>query len=185
MRARARLAPLLSVGLAIAGVAGCGSSGSARQKAQLASLTFDVPAAWQHDDSHARGVATTVWHPAADDNERRETVTVIRSELSPAVAKAGAATISRLVARAQGALHDARVSAVTPVTTAHGLAGVRLEVDYVPPGLRQRYHRVHVVLADPDGLALIHVLYTARTPDDELDALNLVLGSIRHGEVQS
>jgi hypothetical protein len=74
-----------------------------------------------------------------------------------------------------------RASKATPLKTARGLSGARIDVDFVPAGLTERYHRVHVVLADADG-ALVHVLYTAKKPDGDLKALSIVLDTIHHEE---
>jgi hypothetical protein len=158
-------------------LAACGSGEIARQHVQLGSLTFDVPADWQRGDTTRRGIATAIWSPG--DNERKETITVTRSELVPATAAAGPALLEQLLARASQ-LPDAHRSETKQVTTQQGLQGARVELDYTPPNSRLRYHRVHVVLADGD--ALVHVLYTALDPDRDLDALRLVLATIRHGE---
>jgi hypothetical protein len=160
-------------------VSGCGSRESAHSRAQLASLRFDVPAEWTRTDLHQRGLATSQWVP--QDNERKESIAIIRSERSPAVAMSGAATLEQLLAASQRSLRDVRASKATPLKTVHGFAGARIDVDFVPGGLTERYHRVHVVLADADG-ALVHVLYTAKTPDGDLKALSIVLDSIRHEE---
>lgn len=48
------------------------------------------------------------------------------------------------------------------------------------PGLSAHYHRVHVVLVD--GAALVHVLYTARTPESGHLVLHEVLDTIQEGE---
>ena len=61
-----------------------------------------------------------------------------------------------------------------------GLHGARIEVDFVPPGTRRVYHRVHAVIVAGDSL--VHVMYTAGDPDLSFEALNLVLGSLRHKE---
>ncbi|MDB4955978.1 MAG: hypothetical protein JWO36_3547 [Myxococcales bacterium] len=158
--------------------ASCGSS-SSHQHVQLTKLSFDVPGDWTHTESKGRGIVTSVWTPS-EGNDRRESITIVRSELSPAVANAGVSTLDRLLTSAQASLHDAKISSVTQTTTTNGLAGARIETDYVPPELHVRYHRVHVVLVD--GSALVNVLYTARDPDANLAAFNLVLSTIRHEE---
>ena len=48
--------------------------------------------------------------------------------------------------------------------------------------MTERYHRVHIVLADETHGALVHVLYTARTPDRDLTALSIVIDTISHEE---
>jgi hypothetical protein len=169
-----RVAVLMLVAVA----AGCSSSDSiAIQSVEVASLAFDIPADWQRHDANRRGVAISEWVP--EDNERKESVTVIRTETSPAVAKADVSALTPLLAAAQKSLPQVRASRVTPVTTARGLSGARIEVDFIPPGMKQSYHRIHVVLVDGSG-ALVHVLYTARSPNRK--ALDLVLDSIRREE---
>jgi len=125
-------------------------------------------------------VSTQIWTPA--DNEHHESVTVIRTELAPAMAKAGSPTLDNMVAAAIAGLPGAKSPIVSPFLTRSGLRGVRAEVDYVPPGARASYHRVHVVLSDHDGRSLVHVLYTARIPDEDAHALDLVLTTIHEGE---
>jgi len=156
----------------------CGNGSVPSQHVQIAHLGFDVPDDWRNADTERNGLVTSVWTPA--NNDHKESITVIRSERSPAVASARISTIESLLASAQSP--GARVSPAQLVTTAQGLSGVRIEVDYVPPGLTASYHRVHVVLVD--GTSLIHVLYTARSPDASLQTFNLVLGSL-HEESQS
>src|ERR1700683_867962 len=72
-------------------VGSCGIAGSSFQHVKLAHLGFDISGDWHNADSHQRGRVTSVWTP--DGNERKESVTVIRTERSPAVANAGPATL--------------------------------------------------------------------------------------------
>ena len=159
----------------ILALAACGR-GASRQRVEFANLTFELPGNWVHQDTSRRGLATTVWTP--DDNaDRKESISVIRTELAPAVAQAGVPAIDRLLESAQVSLPDARMLGRSQVKTASGLTGTRIDISFVPPGLHERYRRVHVVLVD--GASLVHVLYTARSPEDDLSTFNLVLGSIR------
>jgi hypothetical protein len=156
------------------------SGTTSRQHASFAKLSFDMPEDWASRDSIRRGTATSVWTPA--DNDRHESITLIRSQLANVVAQAGSPTLEGLVASADGGLPGATPARVVPLFTTSGLAGVRTEVDYVPPGQRARYHRVHVVLVDREKASLVNLIYTAKTPDENLEALNLVLATIREGE---
>lgn len=158
--------------------AGCGSGAPAHQQVQLESLGFDVPADWQRSDWKQRGVSTSSWAP--EDNERKESISIVRSERSPAVAQADSATLQQLLTLSQRSLTQVRATAATPVRTSNGLCGARVEVDFVPRGRSERYHRVHVVLAD--GNVLVHVMYTSRSPDPDLEALSTVLDTIHHEE---
>ena len=71
-----------------------------------------------------------------------------RTERSPAVAKAGLPALEPYLRAAQRSLPQVQMRAVKQVATLHGLAGVRVDVDFVPPGMNERYRRVHAVLVD-------------------------------------
>jgi hypothetical protein len=162
---------MLLAATALAAAISCGSSAS--QHVQVAHLGFSMPSDWHNVDSNQRGLVTSVWTP--DENDHKESVTVIRTERSPDVAKAGQEAIETLLTSAQ--YPGSKVAATTTIKTKQGMSGVQIEVDYVPPGLKHSYHRVHVVLVD--GSSLVHVLYTALVPDPNLDTVNQVLASIR------
>lgn len=164
------------VNLAIATTVACNSASNNRQHVRFASLAFDVPGDWRHIDTTRRGIVTSIWSP--QDNDGKESVTVIRTDLAPSAARAGAPTLERLLESANAL--DAQHTDATSVTTQNGLAGARIETDYVPPGMERSYHRVHVVLVD--GHALVHVMYTAARADRSMEALNMVLTSIHHEE---
>lgn len=158
-------------------VAAC-SSDPVPETVKLGSLTFDIPAGWARQDFQRTGAMTATFVPEGA-NDRKQSLSIIRTELSPVVARHGAeASIEQLLAVAQGSLRYARVSQVEQLSTTNGLSGARIEVDYQPRGLKQRYHRSHVVLVDRSSGAFIHVMYTALDPDSSR-ALDLVLNSIR------
>lgn len=167
---------LLAASLALA--SGCTDNNEpvARQRVTLGALRFDVPASWQRTDHTRSGVATAVWQP--EGNDRKESITVIRTDLAPAVAKAGSTALVPYLAHALRSLSHVRTSAVTPVTTTRGLTGARVDLDFIPPGQKARYRRVHVVLVD--GASLVHVLYTAQHPDRDADAIGVVLDNLQH-----
>jgi hypothetical protein len=148
------------------------------QHVSFAGLVFDVPGDWSHYETDQRGVSTEVWSPAG--NAEKESLTIIRTELAAVTAQADASTLSTLLVQAQAGLPESHAAASSPVTTKRGYSGSRVDVDYVPKGLKDRYHRVHVVLVD--GKSLIHVLYTARTPDSSLTAFDLAMATLRAGE---
>jgi hypothetical protein len=164
---------------ALSALAAC-SGTSTRQSVKFSRLSFEMPEDWSHKDTLLRGSATSVWTP--DDNVRKESVTVIRTIFAPAVAQAGSPALDSILANAESSLPGAKAMPVAPFLTRSGLPGARIDVEYVPPGQRERYHRVHVVLVDHERSSLIHVLYTARTPDAELSVLDTVLATIREGE---
>jgi len=161
----------------VALIAACSSSEPPREHVQLGPLTFDVPADWSRVEANRRGVSTAIWSPP--ENVRKETLTVTRSLLVPVTAQAGPLVLQEQLARAN-TLPGAKRSGVEFFVSQQGLNGARVELDYVPPNSSERYHRIHAVLVDGD--ALVHVLYTARDPDTELAALQLVLATIRHEE---
>jgi hypothetical protein len=170
--------PATALRLLALGLCACGSSSTPAQHVQIAHLGFDVPGDWRNADTTRNGLVSSEWTPPS--NDRKESITVIRTERSAAVASEGMATIQRLLVAAQAP--GARVSPIKLVTTEQGLLGARVDVDFVPPGLSASYHRSHVVLVD--GTSLVHVIYTARTPDADLQTFNLVLGSL-HEESRS
>lgn len=157
--------------LALATSACGGSSGNT---AEVGSVAFEIPGDWNPTDTHGRGTDTAVFDPA--NNTRKESITVIRSELGPIATKYTPALLAQLLAGAQTSLGQVKTSPIARISTPGGLDGVRIEVDFVPPGRTQHYHRVHAVLAD--GSALVHVFYTAASPDVELRTFQKVLDTL-------
>ena len=174
--------PLLCAAMLAASCGGSLSSGAEGQPAKLGSLSFEVPADWTRTDTTVEGSMTSVWTPDPSANSRKESVTVIRSELSGPRGKPALAMIDRLLAGAQGTLRGAKISPVTSITTDQGLTGRWIEISFQPSSSSQRYRRIHVILVDADASALVHVLYTAATPEEGLDAFHLVLDTIRRQE---
>jgi hypothetical protein len=152
---------------------GCSTNAPSGDRVTLDSLRFEVPTQWQRHDTHLSGVTTSVFTPP--ENTRRESLTVIRTHGALGVARGSEADLVRLLATAES-FAGAPSGPVSAISTGQGMRGARIELDYVPPGLRQSYHRIHVVVLDGD--ALVHVLYTALSPD--LDALALVLSTLHH-----
>jgi len=147
------------------------------QPARLGDLTYEIPAGWRHFDTMTPRSASSEWTPA--QNSRRESVDVIRTELSPRLARAGRAAIEDVLLSAQRGLHNAKVSRISGLTSPYGLVGAQVEVDYTPQGLDRTYHRIHVVLFDGAN-KVVHILYTAEDP--QFDAISIVLNSIHHEE---
>lgn len=151
------------------------------QHVAFASLLFDMPADWQHtDDTTRNDVKTTTWAPDAKENDRKETVMIVRSERTPAIEKVSAGTLEHMLSAAQMSLPNVQASHATSSTNGAGLTWARIDVDFVPPGCTEPYHRVHAILVVHGSL--VNVLYTARSPDAGLGVLTMVLASIRHGE---
>ena len=164
----------------VAMISACASSSVETQAAKLGNLAYDAPADWHHTDTHEPRSTTATWVPT-DNNERKESLIVIRSQLDPALAKAGAPEVERLLAAAQRELPQLSLSkTTTQFVTDHGLTAMRLEADFVPVGQKSKYHRTHIALID--GATLIHLIYTSPDPDPEQRALISVLQSIHHEE---
>jgi hypothetical protein len=103
-------------------------------------------------------------------------VTVIRTSLASKRVQPEVGAVEKLLLEAQRALPKAHVGPVTEFKTASGLAALRVEADFVPTGQSKLYHRVHSIVID--GTTLIHVLYTAATPDPGAAAVNMVVDTI-------
>lgn len=136
---------------------GCGAH---RGSQDLGPLTFDVPTDWARSDTQLRGVTTAVFGPQV--NLRKETITVTRTELVPNVAGGDMATIARYLEAAQRGLPNAKPTIAVPLAS-DDLTGVRIDVDFTPPGAARSYHRTHAVFVEHG--ALVHVIYTAVDPD--------------------
>ena len=154
--------------------AACGRSHEGEE--QVGSVGFKAIPGWQRADTKDRRTTTAVFTPAA--NGRRESITVIRTELGPIAEHYTPEMLSTLLLKAQSTLPQAKVTPVAKLTTPEGLSGVRLELDYVPPGLSRSYHRVHVILAEESGRGLVHVLYTAAAPEPEEALLQQVVNTL-------
>ncbi len=155
---------------------GCASPGPSAERAVLDGLAYLVPAGWNSRDLSDRRARIIVWSPP--DNTRKETVTIMRTEPLPRVSKAGPDRLAALLEQAQRSLPSARFGAPLRFTSKHGLAGLRIEGELVPPlGDQRPYRRLHAVLVDATTSSLVHVLYTASIPDRE--AFELVIDSLR------
>ncbi|MBL0220086.1 MAG: hypothetical protein IPQ07_40240 [Myxococcales bacterium] len=171
----------MGLGLALA-LGGCGASTAttiASEPARLGNVGFEVPAGWQRADYQQPGERIAIWTPA--DNARKESITVIESRAVGA--RLDDARLKKLLSGAQQALHGARTSQVSAVATEVGLAGYQIEVEFTPSAAMPNYRRTHVVLRTEPG-GLVHVIYTARTPDPEREVLETVLSTV-HAEAAS
>ena len=176
-----RLRLVVSVGLGL-GLGSCGGTASttiASEPARLGGIGFDVPAGWQRADYQQPNERISIWTPG--DNARKESITVIESRAVGA--RLDDPRLKKLLSGAQQALHGARTSQVSPVATEVGLAGFQIEVEFTPSATMPRYRRTHVVLRTEPG-GLVHVIYTARTPDPDREVLETVLSTV-HPEVAS
>jgi hypothetical protein len=125
--------------------------------AKLGNVEYAVPEGWAMRDVSQNASTILVWTPAT--NPRKQSVTIIRTQPMPAMARADE---SRLVATLGETLRQpAKV-----FRTKQGIAGVRVDGRFAPPGSRATYARSHMVFADGDSL--VHVIYTAADPDREV-----------------
>ncbi|HVK88939.1 MAG TPA: hypothetical protein VM513_32690 [Kofleriaceae bacterium] len=164
----------------LAVLASCDGQESQTEDAKLGPLTFEVPADWQRTNHERTGTVSAEWRP--DTNARKESVTVVRSADRAPAEGFSAERLANLLANAQGTLRGARVSKVTPLSTRRGLTGARIDVSFQPGDGPTRYRRVHAVLVDDTRSELVHVLYTAASPDDHLTAFYTVLESLHREE---
>ncbi len=153
-------------------VAACSESPPPTQEVTLGPLTFSVTADWQRKDTSKPGWASSMFTPS--DNSRFESVTVVRSRRSDSKNM----TLEQLLTSAQRGLRDVKISGLRAVKTASGLKGAEVSVSFKPEGMTGTYRRTHVVLAETDK-TLVHILYTAKVPDEQERTLHVVLDSTR------
>ncbi len=159
-----------------------GSSDLETQVVTLGPLEFEVPVEWQRANSEPSGTASATWAPVASSNERKESITVIRSPMHRTREQLMHGELSKLLAGAQGSLPGARVSAVASITTRRQLSGAQINVTFQVGDGGKRYRRVHAVLVDAETSGLVHVLYTAASPDPDLRAFYTVLETLQSEE---
>jgi hypothetical protein len=150
-------------------VAACSGSEPVHQHATLGPIAYDIPEGWHRTD---QGSHASMWTPP--DNDRKESVVVMRGDLDREIERRGPAAYADLLVTAQRSLPHAHVGTPQPVTTKAGLHGFRVAVEFSPFGAdKPRYARVHTILLD--GATVVHVIYTALTPDPDPQALQMVL----------
>jgi len=148
------------------------------QTARLGNLALEVPADWKAN-AGVPSVLSATWVPGGE-NYRKESVTILRSDVDQQFFRRGAKFLEQMLHSAQLGLPRAKLSKATPITTKEGFAGLQIGVEFAPIGVGATYHRVHVVLFDKTGV--IHVLYTARDPDPDRAVLEMVLATLHHEE---
>ncbi|MBA3394137.1 MAG: hypothetical protein H0T89_15930 [Deltaproteobacteria bacterium] len=155
-------------------LAGCNDPGRETAVHELGTLEYELPVGWQAQEQVSHGRRIVVWSPT--NNPRNETITLVRSEPLPALAKAGASAVSHHLASAQLALAG-RFSPATTFTSKHGFAGARTIGSFTPPGRRGAYARAHAVVVDGDSL--LHVLYTSEHAGSSIDSFENLLDSLQ------
>ncbi|MDX2092443.1 MAG: hypothetical protein SFX73_31560 [Kofleriaceae bacterium] len=158
----------------------CDGAGLDTDEAKLGSLAFEVPATWERTNHEPSGARSAMWTPLADENARKESVTVIRTVAYVDPERLANGGLGQLLAGAQGSLLGARISPVTPFQTRRGFTGAKIEVTFQAGAGASRYRRIHAVLLEPGTGGLVHVMYTAANPDNKLTAFYTVLESIHH-----
>ena len=149
------------------------------QVLKLGQLDFELPIDWRTFEQPPAGQLSGAWTPLK--NERKESIVIARSEVDHRlVTEPSTERLERMLRQAEASLPKARPAPATPLKTQQRLEGLRVSVDFVPPGSKDVYHRIHVVLRDKDSL--IHVIYTALDPDPDQQALQMVLSTLRHEE---
>lgn len=104
-------------------------------------------------------------------------ISIIRTPLDARLQSASTEQIEALLASAQGMLPSPALHAPTSRRTTKGLQEVEIIADFVPVGLTRSYHRVHAVLVTRSSL--IHVLYTAQTPDPDTAIFKQIVNSLQ------
>jgi hypothetical protein len=130
--------------------------------ANLGNIDYAVPEGWAMRDVSQNGQTILVWTPT--DNDRKQSVTVIRTQPMPHLAKASK---EYLASKLGQTLKQPGRSLVTK----RGLDAVRADGRFTPRGMASSYMRSHAVFFDGD--ALVHIIYTAKEPDREVFELVL------------
>ena len=168
--------------LLLAFILGCSSSSPSDATQTLGDLQYaPPPSTWNHRDTKEISRLVSRWTPEANAN--KESISIIRTSARANVKAAPPAQLEAMLAEAQRSLPAPTLRAPTMAKTKQGLQEVEIVADFVPPGLKDSYHRVHALIVDGD--VLINVLYTARTPDPGLAVFHQVVDSIRHGKAAS
>jgi hypothetical protein len=136
---------------------GCAERSAEMVVAQVGRIEYVVPEGWVMRDVSQSGQTILVWTPS--DNSRKESITLIRTPPMPHLVRGGQGYLAaKLGATLQQPGHT--------VMTKHGLEAARVDGSLQPRGLAGRYARSHAVVVDDD--ALVHIIYTAKTPDPAL-----------------
>ena len=162
-----------SCSLSLALIISCASSSPAVEHARIDRVDYLVPSGWLSKDLGTSRTPIVEWTPP-DNGLAKESVTVTRSAPLAALTKAGPDYIERLLDQAQRTLPRGRFGKPIRFTTKNGFVGVRVEGDFVSPGMATPYHRIHAVVIDQTSL--IHVMYTAAVADRE--AFEIVIDSL-------
>ncbi len=161
--------------LLILGAVACGGAEEI-EKQHVASVSFDMLGSWHRHDVTQRGRQTAEWQP--ESNDRHEALTIVRTELSPQVARADAAYLRRLLAQAQSSLPQVHVSEVAPIVTANGLA---METDQALANVRSFRAMVRLLREETPVLPiLLTLLASVPCKGTRIHDANLVATAMAH-----
>lgn len=151
---------------------GCAGDGRETRSASIDGLAYSVPAEWQSKNQSEHQTKIALWTP--DDNDRKESVAIVRTRAMPALVHADFQRIQQLLSDAQKNLPRGSFGVASRFKSQHGLTGARIAGSFVPDGGVVHYHRFHAVVIDRDSL--VHVIYTAT--DANQSTFDLVLDSL-------
>lgn len=152
----------------------CGESVPDVSWQSVEGLQYAVPLGWNVRDQSEQTRKILVWTP--DDNEHKESVAIITTPPLVGLTKVGLPRVQGLLSAAARGLPGSSFTQPTRVVTSRGLVGLRVDGQFVPTGQDAPYRRIHVVMLD--GTSLVHVLYTAKDPSSESEALRIVLETL-------
>jgi hypothetical protein len=151
----------------------CSSGELPTEEHQIGAFEYQMPTQWEAKARSEGGRHVVEWMP--NENDDKESITIIQSEPLPAMAKAGRDVILGHLAEAQGGLAGA-FGAPTLTTSKRGFKVARIEGSFTPANRTQPYQRTHAVVVAGDRL--IHVLYTAEHATSNRDVLSTVVNSL-------
>ena len=159
-------------------LAGCGTATPQTQDGHLAEFRFVVPSGWKKHQVNAGSREVSRWVP--ESNDGKESISLIRTALRSDVHTRDSAALLELLGDAQRSLPHGQFGQASRLSTSNGMRTLVVAGDFEPAGTTHRYHRVHALVID--GSAVVHVLYTAETPDPDLKVFHAVVDSLHREE---
>lgn len=146
-------------------IGACADKPREMTSANLGNIEYAVPEGWAMRDASQNGQTILIWTPS--DNDRKQSITVIRTQPMPHLVNASK---EYLASKLGQTLKQPGRSLVTK----RGLDAARADGRFTPRGMAATYMRSHAVVFDGD--ALVHLIYTAKDPDREV--FDLVLDHV-------
>lgn len=153
-------------------LAACNSGALPVEAQEIGALEYEMPNNWKVHVRQESGRQVAEWVP--DENDRKESITIVYSEPLPALAKAGRGHVARHLVDLQRTLHGTFDSPVQ-VKSRHGFAGVSVDGSFTPSDAAHPYHRTHAALIADDRI--VHVLYTAPQGVSNRELVSAVINS--------